>query len=1178
MSRPTYLMAVFLIYLFLISSFSPWVTNATHPPPTKTTPRTMESAAEREGELLVRFRPGLSQRDKETIIATHGARKKKDLEGDSGIQKLTLVASKDPKTVALQLLLNPQVEFAEPNFLIAKDEVLPNDAHFNEQWTLRNTGQNAGQFGSDINASGAWNTTTGSRSTVIAVIDSGIDFTHPDLTNNQWSNPAPGANGDRHGWDYVANGAETKDEQGHGTAVAGIIAAEGNNSLGITGVMWRASLMSLRVLDNTGTGDVANAVEAIDYAVAHGAQVINLSWGTTGESIALKQAIERALRRGVVVVCSAGNSGQDLDTSPYYPASFGLKDLITVAATDNLDQPATWSNWGARKVTVAAPGTNILTTQRGGGYWSVTGTSAAAPLVSGIAGLLKTSRPAVNAQLIANAISDGARKVTSLNGKVASGGVASAAGALEKLHGPTNQPPLFVPPGIGSGSNGPGGSFSTTPPPTISGAPAANLPNLDQIRNAQPQLPKATAPIQANLPCADCDPLGGGGGGGYYPTGDPNFSTARGRPVNETGNPGVDLGSRNFNWNLPLLSLAGRAGMDLNLTLSYNSLVWTRDGSFMKFNADFGTPAPGFRLGLPILQQQFLNSQTGIYAYMLVTPSGGRVELRQVGTSNIYESQDSSYTQLDVSNQNEPVLRATDGTQFTFMPVSVNGEYRCKQIKDRNGNYISATYNTANGHLIDITDTLGRVITFVYGADNNLQAIQQNWGGTNHNWATFTYSQVYVAPAFGGGLVVNGPNNNYTTVLTQVTLLDGSYFVFDYNAAFAQVAQIKHYGPDSALRNYISYNLNTAAGQTECPRVTARRDWAKQWNGDTDGTPAISEEATTIYSVAGDGSWTQQTAPDGTIYKEFFATSGWQTGLTTTTEIWSGGVNKKWTTLAWTQDDTGLSYQKNPRITETNIYDAEGNRRRTSITYTTFNLPSGALCSLPSDVYEYEANGTTVLRRTQTDYRFDAAYMNRRIIGLPALRRVYDGGGTLASKIWFDYDWPANSALLVATPQNAIQHDSSYDINFAAGRGNLVLVLRFDLNDPNNTAGQASEFKYGYDTNGSLVLTRDHLWHQTNFSYQDSFSDSTKNGNTFAYATTFTDPDNFSATVQYHFDFGAVTRTQGPPPAGQSEGLIQTFTYDQAARLERATIANTGAGAYTRYVLWPQLRAEFFQR
>src|ERR1051325_8609900 len=404
------LTALLLSYLFVASSLVPFAS-----PRRVTKPaRAVQNAAHREGELLVRFRPGVSSHDKDTMIATHGARRKKQLDGDSGVEKLEVRG--DLSTAALELLLNPQVEFAEPNFLIAKDELSPNDPQFSEQWALRNTGQNGGQFGSDINASSAWTTTTGSKATVIAVIDSGIDFTHPDLVNNQWLNPAPGAREDLHGWDFVADSAEIKDEQGHGTAVAGIIAAEGNNSLGVTGVMWRASLMSLRVLDNTGTGDIAAAIEAIDYAVTHGAQVINLSWGTAGESVALKDAIARANRRNVVVVCSAGNGSRDLDTSPYYPASFALPNLISVAASDNLDQLASWSNWGARNVSVAALGTNILTTQMGGGYGNVSGTSAAAPLVTGIAGLLKTFRPASNAGNISRAISKSGRQHVLLSG------------------------------------------------------------------------------------------------------------------------------------------------------------------------------------------------------------------------------------------------------------------------------------------------------------------------------------------------------------------------------------------------------------------------------------------------------------------------------------------------------------------------------------------------------------------------------------------------------------------------------------------------------------------------------------------------------------------------------------------------------------------------------------------
>lgn len=1141
------LTTVVLVYLLVVSSFTPFASAARSTrviKPIKQSAQADANAPHRQGELLVRFRGGVSSRDKETILAANGARKKKDLQGESGIERLELPAGRDARTAALQLLMNPQVEFAEPNFVIAKDDVVPNDVQFKDQWALRNTGQSGGQFGSDVNAAAAWSTTTGSRSTVIAIIDSGIDFTHPDLVNNQWINPAPSASGDLHGWDFVANSAEIKDEQGHGTAVAGIIAAEGNNSVGITGVMWRASLMSLRVLDNTGTGDVADAVEAIDYAVTHGAQVINLSWGTSGESVSLRDALERAMRRNVVVVCSAGNNGRDLANGAYYPASFGLRNLISVAATDNFDRLSSWSNWSAKDVTVAAPGTNILTTQMGGGYWNVTGTSASAPIVTGIAGLLKTFRPAANAQAVARAISDGARKTASLSGKVASGGVINAEGALAKLHGSPNQSTVFPRPGYGSGGNGPGGSFSTTPPPTTSGAPGVNLPNLDEMRNRKPQPVRAKAPIESNLMCADCDPQGGGGGATNYPSGDPNFSGARGRPGNETGQPEVDLGSRNFNWSLPLLELPGRSGLDLDLTLFYNSLVWTKDASFIKFNADFGSPAPGFRLGLPTLQQRFLNPATNVYAYIMVTPSGGRVELRQVGVSNIYESQDSNYVQLDVTNVSAPIIRTTDGTQLTFTTAGVNNEYRCTQIKDRNGNYISATYNPTNGHLQTITDTLNRVVTFIYDANNNLQAIRQTWNGANHDWATFNYGEVYVAPAFGGGLAVNGPNNNYTTVLTQVNLQDGSYFTFEYNSAFAQVNRIVRHAGDTRVIAYTSYNVNSAAGQTDCPRFTERRDWAENWNN--------HNEVVTSYSVAADNSWSQVMAADGTIYKEFFAITGWQTGLTTSTEFWSGGVRKKWTTIAWTQDDTNLSYQKNPRPYDTSIYDEAGNKRRTEVIYTSFNLPNPV--ALPTEVKEYAANGTTVQRRTTTTY-FDQnlqSYIDRRVLGLVRERIVYDENNQPQSKLWFDYDWNTPD-YWVALPQAATQHDGASD---PVGRGNLCWIGRWDVTDVNNFA-KTSVAYIKYNRTGSVVKREDHNGVGTTISYADSFSDAV-NRSTFAYPTTATDADGYSSTLQYNYDFGAVTRAQDPKSA------VFTITYDTAGRRQQVT--NQFTGGYTRWV------------
>lgn len=1142
-SRTNVTISLFLSYLLLTLLWTPFLVSGRSPLINRRSTQSLSPARYREGELLVRFRDGVSKKDKDTIIATHSARRKKQLGIDPELEKLEVAAGRDARATALQLMQYPQVQFAEPNFLISKEDLTPNDPQFNQQWALQNTGQNGGQFGSDIKAGAAWSKTTGAASTVIAVIDSGIDFNHPDLKNNQWLNPMPTTSGDLHGWDFVADSGEIIDEQGHGTAVAGLIAAEGNNSAGVTGVMWQASLMSLRVLDGTGTGDVANAVEAIDYAVAHGARVINLSWGTTGESLALKDAIERALQRNVAVVCSAGNGSQNLDQQAYYPASFGLRDLIVVGATDNLDQPAAWSNWSARKVTVAAPGTNVLTTQRGGGYQNVTGTSAAAPIVTGIAGLLKTFRPGANAGQVAKAISNSVRKIVSLSGKVSSGGVVNAAGALDKVHGSPYQPPAH--PGYGGG-NGQGAGFNTTPPPTTTGAALANMPNLDDIRSSKPQETKAKAPIQSNLPCADCDPFGGGGGGGYYPSGDPNFSTARRRPINEIGRPRVHLGSRNFNWSQPLVSLPGRAGLDLNLTLTYNSLVWTKDGSFIKFNADLGSPAPGFRLGLPTLQQRFFNSATGIYAYLMIMSNGTRVELRQIGSMTIYEAEDGTYMRLDATTPTAPIVRTADGTKLTFAQVSVNSEFRCTEIKDRNGNFITATYNQTNGHLLTIKDTLDRTISFIYDAGNNLTSIRQMWNGVVHDWATFYYGQVYVAPAFGGGLQINGANNNYVTVLTQVNLHDGSYFTFNYNNAFAQVNRINRYAADTHILSYTSYNMNSAAGQTDCPRFTERREWAENWNN--------HNEVVTTYSAATDNSWSQQTTPDGVIYKEIFFTSGWQTGLTQQSEVWFNSVRKKYTTFTWTQDNTGLTYQKNPRVIETHTYDDAGNHRRIQTTFTSFNLPNPV--ALPTEVIEYAANGTSVLRRTTTTY-FDAganqqAYIDRRVLGLRREVIVYDGNNVPQSKVWFDYDWNDNDTW-APLPAAAKQHDAS---GTAYGRGNLVWIGRWDVTDINNSSKLLHQF-IKYNRTGSVIKTGDH-WNQgTVLSYTDSFSDGV-NRDTFAYPTTVTDAENYSATVQYNYDFGRLTRTQDP------KGAVTTITYDSAARRERITDQFTGA--YTRWV------------
>ena len=260
-------------------------------------------------------------------------------------------------------------------------------------------------------------------------------------------------------------------------------------------------------------------------------------------------------------------------------------------------------------------------------------------------------------------------------------------------------------------------------------------------------------------------------------------------------------------------------------------------------------------------------------------------------------------------------------------------------------------------------------------------------GGATHTWATFGWSNVTINTGFSG-LTVVGPQNNTTIpVLSQVSFADGTRYNFEYNS-YAQVSVVRHYAADNHQLSYTSYTL--PASSSDCPRVTQSKNWAESWNDNL--------EATTAYSTASDYSSGQMTMPDGTIYKELFATSSWQKGLTTGTELWSGGVKRKWTTTAYTQDNTNLSYQQNPRATETNVYDVEGNRKRTVIEYGVY-----AQYGLPYRVIEYAADGTTEIRHTFTDYNLDPAYVSQRIIGLVSARHVSDTA-TFQTIVHYSYD------------------------------------------------------------------------------------------------------------------------------------------------------------------------------
>jgi YD repeat-containing protein len=414
--------------------------------------------------------------------------------------------------------------------------------------------------------------------------------------------------------------------------------------------------------------------------------------------------------------------------------------------------------------------------------------------------------------------------------------------------------------------------------------------------------------------------------------------------------------------------------------------------------------------------------------------------MRQAGATNVYESADSTYTQLTTVTGGAVVV-TSDGTQYTFVTSAggsafAGNEMRCTQIKDRNGNYISATYD-AVGHIQTMTDTLGRVLSFLYDSNSNLEYIRQTWNGASHDWAHFYYSNIQLSPSFSN-MTVNAPTST-VTVLTYVVLGDYSYYVFSYNS-YGQVYKTDHYATDNRHLSYTSYHLavdangNPQSGaQTDCPRFTERYDWAYAWNY----VNGVETAVTTRYSVAADGSWTQVEMPDGTKHKELFAvTTDWKNDLTIGTEEYdAAGTKQKWTTTDWTQDNiqnnTNISYQINPRPTDLHIYDANGNHKKTHIDYTSY--------SLPSDVREFAADATTQLRHTHTDYRTDSYYLNRRLIGLPSAKYVYEGANdnVLASKVDYHYDW--DGYLVNQAP--SVQFDSAnYPFSFIQGRGNLVGV------------------------------------------------------------------------------------------------------------------------------------------
>jgi subtilisin family serine protease/chitodextrinase len=398
------------------------------------------------GEVLVKFRSATTTQNIDQ------AKKNIDADVDKRVGKtgvrLFRSRSKDTTTLVRELSARADVAYVEPNYIISVSGA-PNDQSFSQVWGLQNTGQTVGTAvgtsGADISAVSAWEISTGSRQNVVAVVDTGVDYTHPDLAANMWSAPAPftvniggqiiRCEAGTHGFDAIAKTCDPMDEYNHGTHVAGTIGAVGNNGVGITGVNQTASIMALKFMDATGSGTLEDAINAIDFAIqvkqALGAganvRVLSNSWGWNGEaSQALLEEINRANSSEMLFVAAAGNGGDDYvsdnnDASPFYPASYDAPNLITVAATNSNDLLASFSNYSSTRVHLGAPGVLVLSTIMGGSYDWWSGTSMATPHVAGAAALV-LSRCSLDTAGIRTNILNNVDPVGSLSGITTTGG------------------------------------------------------------------------------------------------------------------------------------------------------------------------------------------------------------------------------------------------------------------------------------------------------------------------------------------------------------------------------------------------------------------------------------------------------------------------------------------------------------------------------------------------------------------------------------------------------------------------------------------------------------------------------------------------------------------------------------------------------------------------------------
>jgi thermitase len=391
------------------------------------------------GRLLVGFEKGVSKQRQQEILSATGGRIGRRFAAIRGGRLAVVRPRSGTVADALRKRLRRAdgVAYAEPDFFqFASAERTPDDPFYSLDYALVESPDDH-----DIDAPAAWGTRTGCAK--VAILDTGIDTNHPDLASNVYKSSDKPNNGkdddkngyvdDTYGWNAINGKGSGEDDNGHGTHVSGIVAGHGNNANGISGVCWSAKLVAVKFMNSKGKGSTSDAIDGIDYAVKNGAKIINCSFGSSSKSSALHDAVDYAQDHNVLLVVAAGNDSENIDKNPSYPASFTDSNILAVAASTDDDVLASFSNFGATAVDVAAPGDSIYSTYKGGGYRYLSGTSMAAPYAAGTAAMLRKQESDATYGDLRYAIRHKVDTPPALNGKVAYNGRLNVQKALAAI-------------------------------------------------------------------------------------------------------------------------------------------------------------------------------------------------------------------------------------------------------------------------------------------------------------------------------------------------------------------------------------------------------------------------------------------------------------------------------------------------------------------------------------------------------------------------------------------------------------------------------------------------------------------------------------------------------------------------------------------------------------------------